>query len=208
MRHVPRVHAAIRLKPRAWCSGGLVSCFKAVSLRLSRQPWVPCMRRFAKRLTSGLVLRPMPAHRRAARAPERRSRGLAAGPLPAHHRRTRRKYVRVGSGAASMPLKVLRRWAGKDQSRWRCAWCKQGMACVVRITLRPISAPCKPSGRQASNTQPANVSSAHRMSSNTLSRKQPTNCLVRCPRRLRDRVAAWRPPPSPQGGVHGVSRER
>ncbi|SUZ26902.1 hypothetical protein CPBF424_06640 [Xanthomonas euroxanthea] len=135
-------------------------------------------------------------------------RGLAAGPLPAHHRRTRRKYVLVGSGAASMPLKVPRRWAGKDQSRWRCVWCKQGMACVVRITLRPISAPCKPSGRQASNTQPANVSSAHRMSSNTFSRKQPTNCLVRCPRRSRDRVAAWRPPPSPQGGVHGVSRER
>ncbi|MBB5675935.1 hypothetical protein FHR64_002998 [Xanthomonas arboricola] len=44
--------------------------------------------------------------------------GLAAGPLPAHHRRTRRKYVHVGSYAASMPRKVPRRWAGKDQSRW------------------------------------------------------------------------------------------
>ncbi|CAD0307999.1 hypothetical protein CFBP8129_08560 [Xanthomonas hortorum pv. gardneri] len=42
----------------------------------------------------------------------------AAGPLPAHHRGTRRKYVRVGSYAASMPRKVPRRWAGKDQSRW------------------------------------------------------------------------------------------
>ncbi|QNM59968.1 hypothetical protein XHV734_1142 [Xanthomonas hortorum pv. vitians] len=43
---------------------------------------------------------------------------LAAGPLPAHHRGTRRKYVRVGSYAASMPRKVPRRWAGKDRSRW------------------------------------------------------------------------------------------
>ncbi|MCC5048703.1 hypothetical protein LLE59_15210, partial [Xanthomonas campestris] len=41
-----------------------------------------------------------------------------------------------------------------------------------------------------------------------ISRKQPTNSLVRCPRRLRDRVAARMPPPSPQGRVHGVSRER
>ncbi|PPT84659.1 hypothetical protein XarzCFBP7410_05040 [Xanthomonas arboricola pv. zantedeschiae] len=35
--------------------------------------------------------------------------GLAARPLPAHHRRTRRKYVLVGSYAASMPRKVPRR---------------------------------------------------------------------------------------------------
>ncbi|QNM60804.1 hypothetical protein XHV734_2014 [Xanthomonas hortorum pv. vitians] len=42
---------------------------------------------------------------------------LAAGPLPAHHRGTRRKYVLVSSYAASMPRKVPRRWAGKDQ--WR-----------------------------------------------------------------------------------------
>ncbi|MEG8173124.1 hypothetical protein G3N88_04085, partial [Xanthomonas hortorum pv. gardneri] len=49
---------------------------------------------------------------------ERLSCGLAAGPLPAHHRRTRRKYIHVGSYAASMPRKVPRRWAGKDQSRW------------------------------------------------------------------------------------------
>ncbi|CAE6688245.1 Uri superfamily endonuclease [Xanthomonas sp. 3376] len=44
--------------------------------------------------------------------------GLVAWPLPAHHRRTRRKYVLVGSYAASMPRKVPRRWAGKDLSRW------------------------------------------------------------------------------------------
>ncbi|EGD21126.1 hypothetical protein XGA_0186 [Xanthomonas hortorum ATCC 19865] len=50
-------------------------------------------------------------------AMERMIFGLAAGPLPAHHRGTRRKYVRVGSYAASMPRKVPRRWAGKDQSR-------------------------------------------------------------------------------------------
>ena len=43
---------------------------------------------------------------------------LAAGPLPAHHRRTRCKYVPVSSYAASMPRKVPRRWAGKDQARW------------------------------------------------------------------------------------------
>ncbi|CAD0318038.1 hypothetical protein CFBP2533_14290 [Xanthomonas hortorum pv. pelargonii] len=42
--------------------------------------------------------------------------GFAAGPLPAHRRGTRREYVRVGSYAASMPRKVPRRWAGKDQS--------------------------------------------------------------------------------------------
>ncbi len=44
--------------------------------------------------------------------------GLAAGPLPAHHRGTRCKYVPVSSVAASMPPRVPRRWAGKDQSRW------------------------------------------------------------------------------------------
>ncbi|MBB2758423.1 UNVERIFIED_ORG: hypothetical protein GGR68_002581 [Xanthomonas campestris] len=44
--------------------------------------------------------------------------GLAAGPLPAHPRRTRRKYVPVGSYAASVPRKVPRGWADKDQSRW------------------------------------------------------------------------------------------
>ena len=49
---------------------------------------------------------------------ERMICGLAARPLPAHHRGTRRKYVPVGSCAASMPLKVPRRWAGKDPSRW------------------------------------------------------------------------------------------
>ncbi|NIJ75342.1 hypothetical protein FHT08_000390 [Xanthomonas campestris] len=43
---------------------------------------------------------------------------FVAGPLPAHHRGTRRKYVHVGSYAASMPRKVPRRWAGKDPSRW------------------------------------------------------------------------------------------
>ncbi len=43
---------------------------------------------------------------------------LAAGPSPAHLRGTRRKYVRVGAYAASMPRKVPRGWAGKDQWRW------------------------------------------------------------------------------------------
>ncbi|CAD0360263.1 hypothetical protein CFBP7900_31900 [Xanthomonas hortorum pv. carotae] len=35
--------------------------------------------------------------------------GLAAGLLPAHRRGTRRKYVHVGSYAASVPRKVPRR---------------------------------------------------------------------------------------------------
>ncbi|MBB6256787.1 Hypothetical Protein LMG19145_00885 [Xanthomonas arboricola pv. fragariae] len=56
---------------------------------------------------------------------------FAAGPLPAHHRRTRRKYVHVGSYAASMPRKVPRRWAGKDLSRWSVVWlqAKHGVCC-------------------------------------------------------------------------------
>ncbi|WP_210761720.1 hypothetical protein [Xanthomonas hydrangeae] len=36
----------------------------------------------------------------------------------------------------------------------------------------------------------------------------PTNGLVRCPCRLRDRVAAWMPPPSLHGRTCGVSRKR
>ncbi len=41
---------------------------------------------------------------------------ISAGPLPAHHRRTCSKYVPVRSVAASMPPRVPRRWAGKDQA--------------------------------------------------------------------------------------------
>ncbi|MBB3824594.1 hypothetical protein FHR50_000744 [Xanthomonas arboricola] len=40
------------------------------------------------------------------------------------------------------------------------------------------------------------------------STKPPANCLAWCPRRLRDRVAAWMPPPSLHGRIHGVSRKR
>ncbi|PMR86243.1 hypothetical protein C1H21_20155 [Xanthomonas arboricola pv. juglandis] len=43
------------------------------------------------------------------KAAERRIGDLAARSLPAHRRGTRRKYVRVGSYAASMPRKVPRR---------------------------------------------------------------------------------------------------
>ncbi|PPT23653.1 hypothetical protein XarbCFBP7629_06685 [Xanthomonas arboricola] len=49
-------------------------------------------------------------------SPRLRRCELAAGPLPAHRRGTRRKYVYVGSYAASMPRKAPRRWAGKDLS--------------------------------------------------------------------------------------------
>ncbi|QNM61677.1 hypothetical protein XHV734_2928 [Xanthomonas hortorum pv. vitians] len=55
------------------------------------------LRRFAAgRLIGGLAAEPLIC-------------GLVAGPLPAHHRGTRRKYVHVGSYAASMPRKVPRR---------------------------------------------------------------------------------------------------
>ncbi|QNM60105.1 hypothetical protein XHV734_1281 [Xanthomonas hortorum pv. vitians] len=116
--------------------------------------------------------------------------GLAAGSLPAHHRGTRRKYVRVGSYAASMPRKVPRRWAGKDQSGWSLRMV-QAMHDVRRL------------GNSASDQLPKASRVTERLSA-----KQPANCLVRCPRRLRDRVAAWMPPPSLHGGTCGVSRER
>ncbi|MBB4759003.1 hypothetical protein FHT15_003725 [Xanthomonas campestris] len=70
---------------------------------------------------------------RAMRAPRPRRCGFAAGPLPAHHRGTRRKYVLVGSYAASMPRKVPRRWAGKDQSRWSVRMvASRGRQCMQR----------------------------------------------------------------------------
>ncbi|NYI17800.1 hypothetical protein FHR53_000178 [Xanthomonas arboricola] len=70
------------------------------------------------------------------------------------------------SVAASMPPRVPRRWTGKDQSRWS----------VCRL----------------STEQPANRATRCLRSSV----KPPINCLAWCPRRLRDRVAAWMPPPS------------
>ncbi len=137
--------------------------------------------------------------------------GLAARPLPAQHRRTRRKYVHVGSYAASMPRKVPRRWTGKDASRESvCTFASKSLRCVVRITIGPTGflppSHCKRNSRQAS-TRDRPTSLLPRLS-NKLSGKQPTNCLVRCPRRLRDRVAAWMPPPSLHGWIHGVSRKR
>ncbi|MCD0277745.1 hypothetical protein JWH04_01950 [Xanthomonas melonis] len=41
-----------------------------------------------------------------------------------------------------------------------------------------------------------------------LFKEPPANSLLRCPRRLRDRVAAWMQPGSLQGRTCGVSRER
>ncbi|SOU10223.1 Hypothetical Protein LMG19145_01326 [Xanthomonas arboricola pv. fragariae] len=73
--------------------------------------------------------------------------GLAGGPLPAHPRGTRRKYVRVGSYAASMPRKVPRRWAGKDLSRWLVCVVVFGdpgcadRSAVDRRILKPARAP-------------------------------------------------------------------
>ncbi|SOU01648.1 Hypothetical Protein LMG19146_02648 [Xanthomonas arboricola pv. fragariae] len=115
---------------------------------------------------------------------------LAAGPLPAHPRGTRRKYIPVGAYAASMPRKVPRRWAGKDQSRWS----------VRRVASRACSV--------LLGSHRFRSASRFNSSNKQLFTRLPIHSLVRWPRRLRDRVAAWMPPPSPQGWVHGVSRER
>ncbi|MBB3832873.1 hypothetical protein FHR55_001039 [Xanthomonas arboricola] len=80
--------------------------------------------------------------------------------------------------AASMPPRVPRRWAGKDQWRW-------SVRMALNQSLGKLATRCL-----FSSTKP------------------PANCLAWCPRRLRDRVAAWMPPPSLQGRTCGVSRER
>ncbi|MBB3779523.1 hypothetical protein FHY16_002279 [Xanthomonas campestris] len=90
----------------------------------------PCGGMDAATEPPGTGLRRVP---RAVRAPRTRRCGFAAGPLPAHHRGTRRKYVLVGSYAASMPRKVPRRWAGKDQSRWSVRMvASRGRQCMQR----------------------------------------------------------------------------
>ncbi|MBB4593487.1 hypothetical protein FHR61_003005 [Xanthomonas arboricola] len=80
--------------------------------------------------------------------------------------------------AASMPPRVPRRWAGKDQWSW-------SVRMALNQSLGKLATRCL-----FSSTKP------------------PTNCLAWCPRRLRDRVAAWMPPPCLQGRTCGVSRER
>ncbi|AEO42278.1 hypothetical protein XACM_2006 [Xanthomonas euvesicatoria pv. citrumelo F1] len=98
---------------------------------------------------------------------------MAAGSLPAHHRGTRRKYVLVGSYAASMPRKVPRQWAGKDLSRWS-----------VRMVHTMPDVGCWDHG-PSSHLLHAGL----RPGNGQVLREEPTNSLVRCPRRLRDR---WR----------------
>ncbi|MBB5859362.1 hypothetical protein GGR69_001019 [Xanthomonas arboricola] len=135
---------------------------------------------------------------------------FAAGPLPAHHRRTRRKYVHVGSYAASMPRKVPRRWAGKDQARWSVRWCKQCMVCVVRITVRLIGFPSASRVTGSGSTrQPTNFSVSQ-------CKTQPKAVLQLTTDQLPGAVslpvagplAAWMPPRSLHGRIHGVSRKR
>ncbi|AGI06052.1 Hypothetical Protein XCAW_00226 [Xanthomonas citri subsp. citri Aw12879] len=68
---------------------------------------------------------------------------MAAGPVPARHRRTRRKYVRVGSYAASMPREVPRRWAGKDPSSWSvCMVFNKAASHLSGAVSSPIAGPC------------------------------------------------------------------
>jgi hypothetical protein len=83
--------------------------------------------------------------------------GLVAGSLPAHPRRTRRKYVPVGSYAASMPRKVSRRWAGKDPSRWSvCVALLKATSKISGAVSSPIAGPCD--GMDAA-TEPARTDS-------------------------------------------------
>ncbi|NYH48640.1 UNVERIFIED_ORG: hypothetical protein FHR68_002258 [Xanthomonas campestris] len=86
---------------------------------------------------------------------------VCCGRLHACRCRTRRKYVRVGSGAASTPLKVPRRHPRKYH---------QLLSVTERNAEGMLGAWCRVQGR--------------------------------------DRVAAWMPPPSLQGRIHGVSRHR
>ena len=83
-------------------------------------------------------------HRGTRREVERLICGLAAGPLPAHHRGTRCKYVLVSSYAASMPRKVPRRWAGKDQSRTSVcmAFIKEATDQPSGAVSSPLAGPC------------------------------------------------------------------
>ncbi|MBB4756036.1 hypothetical protein FHT15_000691 [Xanthomonas campestris] len=96
----------------------------------------------------------------AVRAPRPRRCGLAAGPLPAHPRGTRRESIHGGSGAASMPLKVPRRWADKDLSGWSCAQLRAGHGLRCSNHVASGQFPRKPSNRQAFDTKYRNVSSA------------------------------------------------
>ncbi len=117
---------------------------------------------------------------------------VAAGPLPAHHRRTRRKYVHVGSYAASMPRKVPRRWAGKDQSRWSVVWlqAKHGVRCSDhRVFDQPFSI-FSIATRAADGLSTRNLQTSHLLpQAKRQAFKRPTNSLARCPCRLRD---PWR----------------
>ncbi|QNM62880.1 hypothetical protein XHV734_4171 [Xanthomonas hortorum pv. vitians] len=63
--------------------------------------------------------------------------------MPAHHRGTRCKYVLVSSYAASMPRKVPRWWAGKDQWRWSvCRVLNKATGQLSGAVSSPIEGPC------------------------------------------------------------------
>ncbi|CAD0323939.1 hypothetical protein CFBP7900_15280 [Xanthomonas hortorum pv. carotae] len=107
------------------------------------------VRHQCRMMICGLAAGPLPAYHRGTRRKYVLVRhqcrmmicGLAAGPLPAHRRGTRRKYVHVGSYAASMPRKVPRRWAGKDQWRWSVCMFSSGSKLSGAVSS-PIAGPC------------------------------------------------------------------
>ncbi len=132
--------------------------------------------------------------------------GLAAGPLPAHPRGTRRKYVPVGSLAASMPPKVPRGWAGKDLPR--------GSVCVVRavhcVAMRmrwvPASGLSAPASVECDDDAIHRGQPARRAAISFLSRHRPSSLrgvLAAC-----GTLGGMDLAKEPQGWVHGVSRKR
>ncbi|SYZ50551.1 hypothetical protein CPBF426_07950 [Xanthomonas arboricola pv. juglandis] len=75
--------------------------------------------------------------------------------------------------------------------------------------VAPENTHCSSSDRQALNKHPTTFSQRPTAGLATSRFHLTTDQrLVRCPRRLRDRVAAWMPPPNLHGRTCGVSRER
>jgi hypothetical protein len=102
--------------------------------------------------------------------------GLAAGPLPAQRRGTRCKYVLVSSYAASMPRKVPRRWAGKDQSRWSaCMGLNTATSGVSGAVSSPLAGPC---GGMDAATEPPGMDSRRVPRAVRAPRIRPTQCLI------------------------------
>ncbi|NJC43593.1 UNVERIFIED_ORG: hypothetical protein FHT06_000832 [Xanthomonas campestris] len=128
------------------------------------------------------------------------------GRLHAYRRGTRRKYVLVGSGAASMPLKVPRRHPRKHHRLLsvaernaegllgrRCFGMSPSLTMWQRIDGLPI---CIGHGLRR-----------HPHVLESIACRSAIAILgAWCRVRWRDRVATWMSPPSLQGRIHGVSR--